>query len=778
MINNFTMIPRFVVYVIAAIFIIALIIVSLLPWGVEYYIEENDVEMLGREVEMEDIDFNPFTGYLEIAPFELFEAENDQVFMSADRVEGNLAMLSLFSFLPEWEWLRIKNLEVVIIQEHASFNFDDLLTRLSDEGDSMQVEEGEASPYLIHNVSLENGTLIYRDLVVGSELTLEQIAISIPEITHDFPGMDYLVELRQKQGGEIKVKGKVNWEHSLNSNSIHMDNWTLRPYKNYLNAFLNIQDFDAQVFADLEFGANYSDSGFVAVSGSAGIRDFFLVNMQSDSLLGFSSAGIHLDSVNTSEHMYDVQRIEMEEPSILFKYFESSNSFSELYVDASEEVLDTISVNQQEIVFENPFQYVSEYLFQFLDEDVLNSFQLDSVTLTGGSVVFQDYSGLEDAVITVEDFSARANSISRDDTVLVLEFESRLNQSGELLGELIFDRQEFSNYDFTFDIQDFYISAFDPYSKHYTAYPLWEGQFNVTSRAKVNKNHLESENRILIVQPEVGKKLDREAEYNIPLRFAFGLLKDVEGNIDLDVPIEGDLDDPDYKLGPVILKVFMNLLSKAVASPYKLLARTFDADEEDMKAVRFGVDQDSLDAPQEKALNLLARVLENKQDLKATLEYILNEEEERDQVALRYAKQEFRLQLAESLRQNYPSIDAVDNADSLFGDFLNQKTGGLGTSSVAQMSRTIMGDELLDNRIDEIREMHHQLVQDYLFETRMLESERITIIDSEESEKLNAVIRPTFHIHYEALDYTASDSISGPAPPSEKLIAPTTDSSD
>lgn len=754
---------------------VLILAVSLLPWYLEYTLEENDLAWTGREIEVEDVDLNLFTGRVEIEDARMYEEDSEEIFVRFDRLEARFSVWpALLRTVADVEYIRLENPVVVIEENGPRFNFDDLTEHLA--GGPEEPADTAAGPpeYIIRDIVVSGGTLIFRDIAASAELTLENIGIAVPYLRHDDPVIQYRLALQQKEGGDLTVDGQVNPEDMENMNHIVLTDWSLRPYRNYLNAYLNISDFDASAEADLFFGGNYreDDQGYVSVSGTTTLKDFLLVDNNLDSLIRFSSTTLEIDSVHTGTGLYDVGQMRLENPRVLFKYFKTTDNFSTLYTPAEEEILDTIRVRETEIVFENPFQYVADYLSFFLDEDILQSFQLDSAVMKQGTFIFQDFSKLEEAVLRADNFNARMDRISRDDSLLGVSFDSKINQSGELLGELKVERGDFQNFGLGFDLQNVYISAFDAYSKHYTAYPLWEGTLNVSSQSDVRNRKLTSENRLLIMQPEVGKRLDMDAEYKIPLRFAFGLLKDVEGNVDIRFPVEGDLDDPEYKVGPVILKVFMNLLSKAVASPYKLLARSLDADEEDLKAIRFNNNQDSLAAPQTRSLNLMVRVLENKEDLNARLEYLFNEKEERDQVALMFAKERFLSELADSLRNQYTSVESVENTDSLFAVFLNQQTGKLGQVSAAAMSREVMGTDNLEKRISFLKQQQHQLVRDYLFLDKALDSTRVAILDNTDPAQQETVIRPTFRITYDAGEFEADTATFTPhEPPDESIPA-------
>jgi hypothetical protein len=104
------------------------------------------------------------------------------------------------------------------------------------------------------------------------------------------------------------------------------------------------------------------------------------------------------------------------------------------------------------------------------------------------------------------------------------------------------------------------------------------------------------------------------------VRFAVALLKDRDGNIDLDVPVEGDLDDPKFKIWKIILDVFLSLITKAVMSPFALLGALFGGDTGEHLEVPFAAGSAELTAAQGERLDQLAKGLVEKPALRLEVE--------------------------------------------------------------------------------------------------------------------------------------------------------------
>jgi hypothetical protein len=91
----------------------------------------------------------------------------------------------------------------------------------------------------------------------------------------------------------------------------------------------------------------------------------------------------------------------------------------------------------------------------------------------------------------------------------------------------------------------------------------------------VEGRKLDAQHHITIDQLEFGAKTASKDAVSLPIKLAVALLKDRHGVIDLDIPVTGTLDDPKFRLGPIIWKVFVNILEKAVTAPFALLGSLF-----------------------------------------------------------------------------------------------------------------------------------------------------------------------------------------------------------
>jgi hypothetical protein len=193
----------------------------------------------------------------------------------------------------------------------------------------------------------------------------------------------------------------------------------------------------------------------------------------------------------------------------------------------------------------------------------------------------------------------------------------------------------------------------------------------------------------------VGKKVDEHDPeiYVLPLRLAAGLLKDVHGVVELDVPVKGDLKDPQFKVWPIVWQVLKNLIVKAATAPGRLLVRAFaGADEADLERVRFEYLQPDPAKPQEKTLKQLVSALKAKPELTVDLVSIVDAKTEAKEVAVFHAKKAF-------LFPDKSTIDGADSAritdlsarDTAFTNYVEGRTASMEGKSLHDRCLSLLG---------------------------------------------------------------------------------------
>ena len=255
---------------------------------------------------------------------------------------------------------------------------------------------------------------------------------------------------------------------------------------------------------------------------------------------------------------------------------------------------------------------------------------------------------------------------------------------------------------------------------------------------------------------EVSRKLNGKALYAIPLRMAISILRDRKGNIELDIPVEGDLKDPTYKLGKVIWQIVKNLFVKAATAPFNLLAKAFGANEEDLKYVRFDYLQQDFDKRQLKNLDLIAQSLTEKPDLKVKLVQVASHDSERELLGLFLAKQAyFQKKILQTTKDSLDAGDlkviaGISNKDSLFNSWVNQQLLPEDVSDLpAQLKcRKYIGEDRLNLEVIKLFAIRNKLILDYLVNEKKLDPTRIAITNTDDEKSAEFESTPRYTVDF------------------------------
>lgn len=242
------------------------------------------------------------------------------------------------------------------------------------------------------------------------------------------------------------------------------------------------------------------------------------------------------------------------------------------------------------------------------------------VKLTKAAATFRDDSvrppvqtGLSDLSGTIKGLSSK--QLARAD----VDLTGRVGKVASLkIAGTINPLSEDAFTDLTITLGGMDLTAESPYSGKYVGYGLSKGKLSLDLRYKISKKQLEAENKVLVDQLTFGEKVDSPDATSLPVKLAVALLKDRKGRIDIDLPIRGDLKDPDFKYGRVVISTLLNLLTKMVASPFALMGKLIPGGgaEEDLQFIEFPSGSATVPDEELKKFEALVKGLEERPGLR------------------------------------------------------------------------------------------------------------------------------------------------------------------
>ncbi|HBO0828828.1 TPA: DUF748 domain-containing protein [Pseudomonas aeruginosa] len=164
------------------------------------------------------------------------------------------------------------------------------------------------------------------------------------------------------------------------------------------------------------------------------------------------------------------------------------------------------------------------------------------------------------------------------------------------------------------------LTTLTPYSGKFAGYRIRKGRLNLDLHYQIERSQLKAENKVLLEGLQLGEKVDSPDAVDLPVKLAVALLKDTKGNIDIQLPVAGDLNNPEFSVMPIVWQTLRNLVLRAVQAPFKFIAGLAAGGNEDLGTVPFAAGSDELTPEAQANLDKLADALKERPALRLEVE--------------------------------------------------------------------------------------------------------------------------------------------------------------
>jgi uncharacterized protein involved in outer membrane biogenesis len=230
-----------------------------------------------------------------------------------------------------------------------------------------------------------------------------------------------------------------------------------------------------------------------------------------------------------------------------------------------------------------------------------------------------------------------------------------------------------------------------PYSMKYAGYGIEKGKLTFDVHYRVENRRLTAENRLVLDQLTFNPQhVDSPTATKLPVLLAVALLRDVNGVIDIQLPIAGSLDDPQFSVGGLIIQVIINLITKAVTAPFALLGAAFGHGEE-LSTIPFAPGSTALDAEAQKRVDALSKALADRPALKLDIAGRVDPNADRE--ALRHARvlRAMKREKMKSLAASGTAPASVDLVTISADERVRWLTAAYRESSIKDRPRNVIG---------------------------------------------------------------------------------------
>ncbi|MGB0936691.1 MAG: DUF748 domain-containing protein [Colwellia sp.] len=413
------------------------------------------------------------------------------------------------------------------------------------------------------------------------------------------------------QLSSVQLTGMVNpKQKKLNLNLLAKD-LKLTNFEHILSSVTNLSIANGNLSGEFKIDIDASQEIPKAlVSGTSSLEDFELVNLNLEpdmaKLIEFHSININSMSFQYPENTIDIETIEITNPALHFILDEQySTNFSQL-------IKEDLNI-KEELEAEIPGLKKAEAYQKEADAFHL---AVERISVVDATFTFQDKSIQPIVSVSLDEINGRINNISSNaNAVANVKFKGLINKVAPLnIAGTLKPLDHKSLTDINVHINDISLPELSPYSGKYTGYKIAKGHLDVTQSHKIKDSHLSSKNHLVVKKIKLGDTVKSKTATSLPVGLAISLLKDSDNNIDINIPMSGDLDSPSFNYGTVVLGALGSVITTAVSSPFNVLGNLVGSKDNNLDYVRFRSNSSEIRASQQAKLDTLAQALLLKPD--------------------------------------------------------------------------------------------------------------------------------------------------------------------
>ncbi|HPP06484.1 MAG TPA: DUF748 domain-containing protein, partial [Syntrophorhabdaceae bacterium] len=424
--------------------------------------------------------------------------------------------------------------------------------------------------------------------------------------------------------GFIRLKGpfKINppfADLEVDIKSIHIN--TFQPYfTDRIN--INITDGSFSTSGKIVFHKLEKEDATIKYKGKVLVANLATIDkVQAEPLLNWKSFSINNLNVSSSPFSIHIEGISL------------ADFFAKIIVNPDGRLnLQNIMVAEEKpesLQKEEKTSSVQEKKSKEPERDI----KIGSITLQGGTIEFTDRAIKPNYTANLTEIAGKIWDIAlKGDKLAELNLRGMINQFVplEIAGKLN-PAKENLLVDLYAKFHSLDLSPFSPYSGKYIGYKIEKGKLSIDLKYLIQKRKLDSQNVIFIDQLTLGDSVDSPDAIKLPVRLAIALLKDRNGQIKLDIPVSGSLDDPKFSIWRIVLQIIVNLITKAVTAPFAFLGSLFGGGEE-ISYIEFDYGDYKVTDKNMKKIESLAKALFERPSLKIEIEGHVHLEKDRDEL--------------------------------------------------------------------------------------------------------------------------------------------------
>lgn len=379
---------------------------------------------------------------------------------------------------------------------------------------------------------------------------------------------------------------------------LSLESIDLRPLQSYLSPYVRLELRRGALDAQLIIALDQQQTMDLEVAGEADLRDLHLVDgLQQRDLLKWQN--LHVAGLSWRDRRLDISELSLQQPYLRFI------------------INSDLSTNIDALRVPRPAEP------EAISSEPPVGLRIGGIRINDGSANFADFSLRPNFATAIEQINGQIGTLDNQRNIAArVDLKGRVDRYAPVSIEgSLTPFSPLESLDIRTRFQQLELTTLTPYSGKFAGYRIRKGRLNLDLHYRIEQGRLNAENTVLLEDLQLGEQVDSDDALNLPIRLAVALLKDSQGNIDIQLPVRGDLNNPEFSVMPIVMQTLRNLLVRATQAPFKFIAGLVQgADDLDLSQIRFAPGSAELDAEAEQALATLASALKQRPNLQLDIE--------------------------------------------------------------------------------------------------------------------------------------------------------------
>jgi hypothetical protein len=660
-------------YAASCIIVIVIVVTLCISLIAKYLIGKYDEKYTGREITMDWAYVNPLTGYIHLSNLKIYEQENDSIFFSADGVTARISMIKLLFKTFEIRKLELNNPHGTIIQNKKEFNFNDLVDKFSSD------EKSDTPRAKIHfsilNIKINNGEFHYHEKLIPINYFIKNVNLASTGKRWDSDTINTrFTFINGMGGGDIKGDVTINFKNLDYRLAFVSHKFNLNIIAQYLKDLTNYGSFSANLDADMKSQGNLIEMNDVTNSGFIAINDFHFGKDPDDDYASFDKLVLAITQMSPRKKIFIYDSISLSHPYIKYERYDSLDNLQTIFgKDGARITAIKADPARFNLVIEIA-NYIKTLSKRFLKSD----YKINRLRIYNADIKFNDFSTSEKFSLTLQPLTVIADSVERNHNRVNISLESIIRPYGRLSAALSINPDDSSDFDLKYHFQKLPVSIFNPYVISSTSFTLDRGTLEFQGSWHVRNGMIKSVNHLVILDPRLSKRIRNKDTKWIPAPLIMAFIRERGNVIDYEIPITGNLKDPNFHLSDVIFDLLGNIFLKPPATPYIFQVKNIEAEIEKSLTLQWMTRQTTLFPGQEDFIENMAEFLSENPVASITVYPQQYATKEKEYILFFEAKKKYFLMIKKNNvhtfnKEDSAIVDKMSVKDSMFVQYLNKQ---------------------------------------------------------------------------------------------------------